>query len=1034
MSFPFSRTLRRSVVVAAVACFVTTAGVRAASKIQIAAIGDDAPGGGQFLGPALTGSPASAGDGWVAFRSLVTEGSTSEQIVVAKLTGQPQRFTVAALGQTPGKVGGNSLGTYKQFLGRPAVNANGDVAFVAALTNSDAIPGGAEHAGDPQPAGLFLFKRSAPGGAQLRIVALARDPIPGLGALDLMPLEDQITGASNDLLKRTPFLSDGGDVAFAAGAIDPQSQNSTAAILVAPGGNNPAPVVRLHDPAPDGVFAVLGSPSLNASGTLAFVATVDHGSDFSDDGVYTRDATGVVTRVARDGDAFAPPSDPENLQVLAGFGDLVDLNDVGDVAFAAGGMIDTTSFTSSDLEFGTLVAHAGAVHIVTFPGLLVTGYGRIRGGTLGPDGGSQVALPSLGPTGDVVVFGELTGGNGQGFFRASPPDYTVGLPLVVFGGTSPDASPIGGYYFAAESGPAVDALGNTTFFSRLAGAHASEALIFRPVSGTGNSIAVGEATPSKGRFGGPPFSVPIVNDADDVVFKSAIANGPSALGLFHWKNGTRTPLVRTGDAAPISGGPLILDLPGEASINGAGQVAFAALVAGIGRGAFVVDGGGVRKIALPNDPVPSGPAGALLDSIAINPLMMTDGSVVFRGSFAYADPVDPLGIVREEALFRMDASGVLTILVRTTQPSPTGTPFFRCRDAGTNGAMVAFRAPLGGSGDVVNDLPVGIFLVDPSSAVQTIAMQDQDPGIGKLLRGFSGRPSLDAAGNVTFLGQVGEDQHAVIVRRSTDGTSVALAEVGSVGPGNGTYRSLGRPAVASNGHIAYRASFEKTGGGQPGFFLTTGGTPRSFVAVGESDDDGTGGHLSSLNASGATNASDHLVFIASVSAGKTRNGLFMAAPASATLNTLRIRFREKNPNPKDPNSLPTTLGTMRGRFMLVPGDLGKSAVSADEAVTIAVSDALGTVITLDASKGSLAKKGRGLSLKGRNAAFRQLTVQSVRHMGVRVKFASAAFQAPFRDNDRIVPPLTLRIDVGAHSASLAVSCSVGNGTATCPGS
>src|SRR5262245_13849856 len=114
MFFVSPRTLRRGLLVAALACLTLTAGVRAASKIQIAAIGDDAPGGGQFLGPALTGSPSAAGDGWVAFRSLVTEGSTSEQIVVAKLTGQSQRFVVAALGQTAGKRGGLNLGTFKQ--------------------------------------------------------------------------------------------------------------------------------------------------------------------------------------------------------------------------------------------------------------------------------------------------------------------------------------------------------------------------------------------------------------------------------------------------------------------------------------------------------------------------------------------------------------------------------------------------------------------------------------------------------------------------------------------------------------------------------------------------------------------------------------------------------------------------------------------------------------------------------------------------------------------------------------------------------
>ena len=59
-----------------------TAPAGAASKIAIAALGDTAPGGGVFAGPSFVGEPSAAGNGWVAFRSLVTEGSTAEQIIV----------------------------------------------------------------------------------------------------------------------------------------------------------------------------------------------------------------------------------------------------------------------------------------------------------------------------------------------------------------------------------------------------------------------------------------------------------------------------------------------------------------------------------------------------------------------------------------------------------------------------------------------------------------------------------------------------------------------------------------------------------------------------------------------------------------------------------------------------------------------------------------------------------------------------------------------------------------------------------------
>ena len=191
-------TLRLAMAVVGVVSLAPAA-ARAASKIEVVAIGDDAPGGGQFLGPSLTGSPAAAGDGWVVFRTLVTEGSTTEQIVLTKLTPPQQSYPVAALGKPAGKHAGKDLGTFKQFLGRPTVNANGLVAFTALLTNSDAIPGGLEHIADAQPAAVFLFRPTPPVGS-LSVVAVARDNIPNVGALDLTPIDDLLTGTSLDIL------------------------------------------------------------------------------------------------------------------------------------------------------------------------------------------------------------------------------------------------------------------------------------------------------------------------------------------------------------------------------------------------------------------------------------------------------------------------------------------------------------------------------------------------------------------------------------------------------------------------------------------------------------------------------------------------------------------------------------------------------------------------------------------------------------------------------------------------------------------
>ena len=1029
---------------------------RAASKIAIATIGGEAPGGGQFLGPALTALPAAAGQGWVAFRTLITAGKTNEQVVAKKLTAPLQTNVVAAIGDPAGSRNGKSLGTFKQFLGRPTVNANGDVAFTALLTNSDAIPGGPENV--EQPVGVFLYRNTGPEAQRLRVVAAARDVVPGMGALDLAPIEDQVSGSSLDILRRTPGLNDAGSVAFVAATFDENSGTPGGAVFVAALDGAPQPLVAQGTPFADGTLGDFGPPALNNGGVVAFRGSVSVG-DNPVDGVFRADATGVV-RLAKDFDNFVPPDDPENLQSPFGFGELVSLNDAGDVAFTAGGLLDLTSFTSSDLQYGTFVAHDGSVFLVTYPGRLLgtqgDGLGRIRGGELGPDGGGAVAAPVVQPDGSVVAFAELTGGNGQAFVRASPPGYgltSIASLVVRFGGNAPDPSPLGGVLFAAESGPVADAAGNLSFFVRLGGgASTAEALLFKAPGGSSEWVVVGEAS-KKGLLGGPPFSSPVVSDADDVVFKSFLAAAPGALGLFRWRRSTPDqPLslvARTGDPLPLACPAAIQDLPGEASINAAGAVAFTALAASCdvvdpadptkhvveagGRGIFVADGAGLRKIVMPDDPVSPAPPDAQFDTIATNPLMMADGSVVFRASFAYEDPL-LFSLVREEAIFRMDPAGTLSFLVRTSDQAPGGQRFFRFRDASTDGTMIAFRAPLGDADSPdPNALPLGVFLLDPSRVVRAIAMQNDPVGNGTTLATLSGRPAVDAAGDVALVAKDASDQ-TMIVRQRADGTRTFLAGVGRAGPAGGTYRSLGRPAMAANGHLAFRVGFEKGTGGTGGFFLARDAAALPMMQIGESDGDGAGGRITSVGPTPSLNAADHLAFVGSVSAGKARNAVFLAAPASLDVQSLRVRLRER-----DVQGITTAFGTMQGRARLTLGDLGKALRDPKDglekqAVTIVLSDASGRLVSATVPKGGLRRSGAGWSLKRHNPDLRRLQIRQPKTGPVQVTFATSRWKSPYRDANRLDPQLSIRVDVGAHSGGAILPCTIAPGSATCPGS
>jgi hypothetical protein len=328
---------------------------------------------------------------------------------------------------------------------------------------------------------------------------------------------------------------------------------------------------------------------------------------------------------------------------------------------------------------------------------------------------------------------------------------------------------------------AVDASGALAFFARFAGAAELEALVFKPAVGDGNLILVGDATPTDGKYGGPPFSAPIINDNDVVVFKSAVARGPSALGFFRWdqsrpESDRLSALVRTGDAAPLGGAQIILDLPGEASINGNGDVAFAALIfdpdQGVSRGILAIRNGTLQRIAMPADPLPFVAQDAQIENIATNPMMLSDGSVGFRATYGYDDP-SLFTSVREDGIFRVSPAGDVSILVSTLLTAPNGQPFFRFRDPNSSGGTIVVRAALGKSSDLEN--PNGLFLIDPSAAVRLVIMEHGTVGTNSSLETFSGRASVDLAGNVAFLARLNGDSSSAVVHQTIDGGSTVEA-------------------------------------------------------------------------------------------------------------------------------------------------------------------------------------------------------------------------------------------------------------------
>ena len=215
-----------------------------------------------FAGPSFVGEPSAAGNGWIAFRAQVV-GSTTEQIVVANLVTH-QRSVVASAGGIVSK----DIGKVKQFLGRPTVNAHGDVAFAAVITPPDGVK---VDPTAPTPAGIFLYSQ----GVLSAVAAPGLDT--GLGILDLttqINVADDLS--SIDIAERTPALNDNGDVAFVS-ATQTTTSSGGAIFLRRAGATLITPMLKLNDAYGAGTFQVLGPPALNNSGTLAFHGFVDGG-------------------------------------------------------------------------------------------------------------------------------------------------------------------------------------------------------------------------------------------------------------------------------------------------------------------------------------------------------------------------------------------------------------------------------------------------------------------------------------------------------------------------------------------------------------------------------------------------------------------------------------------------------------------------------------------------------------------------------------------------------------------------------------
>jgi hypothetical protein len=1021
---------------------------RGASKFSVAALGDGAPGGGVFAGPSFVGESSAAGNGWVAFRAQV-EGKTTEQIVVRNmLTGQSS--AAASIG---GAIS-DQIGKFKQFLGKPSVNTHGDVAFAALVTPPDNAK---VNLALPEPGGIFLYS-----GGTITVIATPGVDT-GAGVLDLttpISFSDANVDAI-DVAERTPALNDNGDVAFVSSVVvnaTSATPSFSSAMFLRRAGQNLETVFRHDDPNPGGdggKFDILGPPALNNAGTLAFHATLS-GPSSPLDGVFTLEG-GTVSRLIRDGAVLNGIATQIPFQV-PGFDDVVALNDQGDVLCTGGPPVDLSNTVTLNVDLDSsgviLIPHGGSTVLVGYPGQSVKEGDKaavVWSINLGPDAGSRVAPPSFAPGGKVVFFAQVNGGGSQQILSADPQALTVQNVVSVGGSAATAPTPVGGTYQSASSAPAVDATGSFVFTARIENAPTtSEAIIYfvpgNPAASQG--IRIGDpAEDMQGTFGGPAFSPPQMNDAGDIVFLSYVARGPSSLGLFRYRQGTTTALVRVGDPAPApselcDSAATFTNLLGDPSVNTNGDVAFAGTVScckgdqcgSKGRGLFVLRGETVQLLAMPNadiaiqnppaDKVREGPS---FRSVGSNPALSDSGAVAFRATLQYQNPFDPFSSLKENGMYVIDDAGV-HLLAWQGQDSGAGGPFFNFRDPTIRDQSVLFRATLGDIGTG----PTGLFVSDPSG-LRPVTVEGADLG-GMTLSSLSGRSVSDAAGEIVFPAQV--DNAVATVLRWNNGGFEDVVRAGDTGPQGGTIRSIGRPSVGDTGHLAFRLSFLPLSGGVPGLFLASGGPLQPVLRIGEGGGDGVDGRITGINQNLAFNTLDQTAFLATIGGGKARSAILLAAPAKLSVGGLAFKrgpgtlFQNTSPKPKDRIQLSAVLKPAK----LPRPAVDKKAKLRRVAMTVAVGDMKGNLWTVNVPSTDVRVRGRSLVVKGGTDAktLRSLRVRVAKDGTIRVAARSALFDLNsgasaghnFDGTGAVVlePPFNVRVDVGGDGGNTLVNC------------
>jgi hypothetical protein len=678
----------------------------------IAAIGEPAPGGGQFLS---AGSPSLNSKAHVAFVGAAQAPSGSGIFLFAA----GKNSLVAAEGQI------TSVGPIFG-LNSPSLNASDEVAFLDfndVFTEANGIITKIASSGDPSPEGDIFSSFSFPQINATGQVIFTASLASGTSGIYLAA-----NGSITKIVNSNDASPVGGTFAFFFGpaSINDSGQIAFAGIVNGPGTSSGIYVfsagqftIKVPEFAPFGNGLQLDSvdsPSINNAGDIAFSGQL---LGAVEPGIFVTQG-GSVTQIIVPGHAA-----PDGGLFTSGFNPA--LSNSGHVVFGAREQaVNNTIFLFSNSQL-TRVAGPGDLSPgrakFTFP---FTGGGMNKAG--------------------MVLFEDVTFPGGFGLFTGNEDS-----EVQVVANTN-ERLPDGGSLFNFYQNLAINDAGQVVFNT---GGFASSSDLLLESRGTltqiaRGSISNGDPAPDGGTFFN--FGRASINNLGQVAFAGSTIGGVGQ-GLYRYDLGQVGVLLDDASATPPG---ITLGTFSSPSLNDLGDVAFFNQPFPQPNAILFLSGGSLALITQDGSPAPGGGNFSMrFPDPSFGPSLNVHDQIVFSANLSTGG----------EAVF-LYSQGSLLRIAGPGDPTPDGATFASANFASINATGEIVFAGTTNSGDS------GIYAYNSGTLVTVAHAGTRISPLRALVAAFL--PAINASGKISFTGALADGTNVILIAAPANAQSTAL--------------------------------------------------------------------------------------------------------------------------------------------------------------------------------------------------------------------------------------------------------------------